>query len=281
VETHLFNGYLGQLAQSWESFKSIGRDIGMVRLLSDDDFYGLCAAVTEIVFEKIAATQPGATIILEKTPDHVGYAPLILRLLPEASFVHIIRDPRSVVSSLAMAASSWGRRWASTNVIHNAFRWRSDVTHGRQIGALTQRYYEIRYEDLLSDGAKTLENLFAWFELPQDLAFCQSALDACAINMMQEGGKRIRGYESLKRTPAGFVRKGRSDAWKEELSSTAVATVEYVTGDLMQQCGYSLSAGKIGSGVKARVATHSMLNYVEPRVLWRVASVFKKAHSLA
>jgi len=280
-ETHLFKGYVGQLARAWEGYKSFGQDIGMTRLLSDDDFYGLCAAFAEMVLEKIAGTHPGATAVLEKTPDHVGYAPLALRLLPEAWFVHIIRDPRSVVSSVAVAARSWASQWASTNVVHNALRWQSDVALGRQIGALTRRYYEVRYEDLLSDGAKTLEHIFIWLELPQDLAFCQAALDACRIDRMQEGGKHIRGYEFLRRTPAGFLRKGRSDAWKEELSSTAIATVEYVAGDLMEKCGYPLSTIRIGPGVKARVAMHLRLRGMERRIRRMVDFTFRKAYSLA
>jgi len=289
-ETHLFNHYLGHLGRAWERNKSLGLDVGMTRLLSDDDFYGLCAAFAETVLEKIADSHPGATVVLEKTPEHVRNAPFILRLLPEVWFLHIIRDPRSVVSSIGVAARSWGSQWWSSSVVQNSLRWRSDVTLGRRIGGLTRRYYEVRYEDLFSDGAKALESIFAWLELPQDLAFCQAALEACHIDRMRQGGSDIRGYELLKRTvssrqvpsgQAGFLRKGRPEAWKEELPSTAVATVEYVAGDLMQKCGYSLSCTRIGSGVKLRVATPSVLDSLERRLRRTIDFAFKKARSLA
>jgi len=265
----------------WEGYKSYRQDIGMTRLLSDDEFYGLCATFAETVLEKIASSHPDATVVLEKTPDHVCHAPLILRLMPEAWFVHIIRDPRSVVSSVAVAARSWASDWASTNVLQNALRWRSEVALGRQIGTLTRRYYEVHYEDLLKDGAQTLANIFAWLELPQELAFCQAALAACRIDRMREGGKHIREYELLRRTQSGFLRKGRSDGWKEELSPTAIATVEYVAGDLMQKCGYSLSTNRIGSLVKARVAMQSRLGGVERRINRMVGFAFRRASSLA
>jgi hypothetical protein len=280
-ETHLFSGYLTRLRQAWDQYKSLGQDIGMTRLLSDDDFDRLCAAFAGTVLQRIADTNPGATVVLEKTPDHVRHAPFILRLLPEAWFLHIIRDPRGVVSSLAAAAHSWGSHWASSNVIHNASLWRSDVTLGRQIAGLTQRYHEVRYEDLISDaGPKALEDIFAWLELPEDLAFCKATLDACHIDRMRKGGKGIRDYAVLKRTQAGFLRKGRPGAWKEDLSQTAIAIVEYLTGDLMRECGYSLSTARIGSVVKLRLAMHSALDFVEQQIRRRMDFAFKKARSI-
>ena len=186
-ETHLFSAYLKHLGEAWERHKSLKRRIGMIELLSDDDFYQMCGAFAGRVFQKIAETNPGAEVVLEKTPDHVHYAPLILRLLPEAWFLHIIRDPRSVVSSLVAAAQSWGAGWWSSSIVDNALQWSSDVKLGRQIATLTPRYYEVRYEDLLGDaGPKTLQGIFAWLELPADLAFCQSALKACSIDQMRQ-----------------------------------------------------------------------------------------------
>ena len=94
----------------------------MTRLLSDDDFDRLCAAFTGTVLQRIADTNLGAAVILEKTPDHVRHAPFIFRLLPEAWFLHIIRDPRGVVSSLAAAAHAGartGRRAASFTMLRS------------------------------------------------------------------------------------------------------------------------------------------------------------------
>jgi Sulfotransferase family len=281
-ETHLFNGYLAHLGRAWERYTLLGQDIGMTRLLREDEFYRLCGEFAQMALEKIADAHPSATVVLEKTPDHVRHAPFILRLLPEVWFLHMIRDPRSVVGSLAVAARSWASHWASSSVVDNALLWLSDVTLGRQIAGLTQRYCEVRYEDLVSDaGPKTLETIFAWLELPQDLAFCQAALEACHIDRMKQGGNDIRGYELLKRTQAGFLRKGRPDAWKQDLSPTAIATVEYVAGKLMQECGYPLSTGRIGSAVKLRLATHSVLGSVEKQTRRTIDFIFRKAHSIA
>jgi Sulfotransferase family len=280
-ETHLFNGYLKHLGRAWEHYKSLRQGIGMTHLLSDDDFYQLCAAFATTVLQRIGATNPSSAVVLEKTPDHVRHAQFILRMLPQAWFLHIIRDPRSVVSSLAAAARSWGAHWASSSIVHNASLWRSDVTLGREIAGLTHRYHEVRYEDLAGNvGPKTLQGIFAWLELPVDLTFCQATLDRCHIDRMRHDPNEIHDYGSLKRTQSGFLRKGRPEAWKEELSQTEIAIVEYLAGDLMQQCGYSPSNVKFGPGIKLRLATRSALDVAEQQIRRKLDFVFEKARSL-
>jgi len=263
----------------------------MTRLLSDDDFYGLCAAFAEMVLEKIADAHPGATVVLEKTPDHVRFAPFILRVLPDAQFLHMIRDPRSVVTSLVSAAGSWGKDWAQSSIVDNASLWRSDVRLGRQISALTHRYHEVRYEDLMGNrGAETLEGIFAWLGLPVERGFCQATLEACSFERMRQNPEEIRDYKSQKRAGTAdwatifpgpeILRKGRIDSWKEELSQREIAMVEYLAGELMGECGYSPSGVRIGVGIKLRVATRAALDRAEQRIRSMLDRVFRKARSV-
>jgi hypothetical protein len=239
-ETHLFNHYLYPLRHQWERLKSWPSALGMRLLFSDDEFYALCGDLTRKVFQRIADTNPGATMILEKTPEHVRHAGLILKLLPNAAFVHLVRDPRSVVSSLRAAAREWGTPWPSPSIRANAKLWVTSVTLGQQIAQLTPRYKEIRYEDLRSDnGTEVLADLMAWLEIPGGPEFAAQALQACRIDKLRDGGEGVRGYEALKRPETGFFRKGTADAWKEDLTSTELQVVEYIAGGLMRQLGYT------------------------------------------
>lgn len=281
-ETHLFNGYLRHLRRARQRYKSAPSDIGMTQLFSDADFDALCADFARKVFQKIADTNPAATVVLEKTPDHVSDGPFILQLLPDAYFIHIIRDPRSVVSSLSAAASSWGKRWASSSVVDNARLWRADVTCGREIGRLTARYREVRYEDLLSStGSEVLESLFTWLDLPADREFSEGALKACQIDRLRQGGHGVHAYQSLKRTEVNFFRSGQLDGWKNDLPPGAVAIVEYINRDLLTQCGYSCSSA-IGTHPKKpfRLAAQETLEKVERRIRKRMDAAFRKARSI-
>jgi hypothetical protein len=147
METHVFSEYLGCLNKKWEQQKSRSATVGLTPLLSEDEFYALCRDFAEKVLQKIADSNPAATVTLEKTPQHVRHAQFILALFPKARFIHIVRDPRSVVSSLRAAAHSWGSTWASSIIRDNAKLWCCDVTSGREIRYLTNRYREILYED--------------------------------------------------------------------------------------------------------------------------------------
>jgi hypothetical protein len=288
LETHLFDGYLRHLRRAWQRYKSLPSEvgmteIGMTQLFSDADFDALCADFAKKVFQKIADTNPAATVVLEKTPDHVRDGPFILQLLPDVYFIHIIRDPRSVVSSLLSAATrSWGRRWASSSVVQNARLWRSNVTSGREISRLTPRYREVRYEDLLSSaGSEVLEGLFSWLDLPADREFSQAALTACHLDRLRQDGHRVRAYKSLKRTEADFFRKGQPDGWRNDLSRDAIAIVEYINGDLLTQCGYSRSSAITIRPTKPfRLAAYETLERVERRVRKRMDAAFRKARSV-
>lgn len=238
-ETHLFNRYLRPVHRTWERFKSEQTTIGMQLILSDDEFDGLCADFARKVLQKIADTNPAATVVVEKTPNHVREAQLILRLLPDVYFVHLVRDPRSVVSSMRAAVGlRLTESWASRSIRANAMRWRADVIQGREISQLTGRYREVRYEDLRgNDGAQALQDLCAWIDLPVDREFAIGALNACQIDRLREGGAGVRGYDSLRRAKV-FFRKGMLDGWRDDLSRHEIETVEYMTRDLMQTYGY-------------------------------------------
>jgi len=280
-ETHLFNRYLSPLHQQWERFKAAKVPLGGRLILSDDEFAGLSADFARKVLQRIADTNPSATVVLEKTPDHVRHAELILRLLPDAYFIHLIRDPRSVVSSLCAAGRSWGHRWAPRSVVPAANGWCRDVSLGRRIAQLTDRYTEVRYEDLSGErGAAVLDALLTWLGLPANDEFSARALAACQIDHLRQGGEGVRGYESLKRH-ARFFRKGTATGWKDDLSPKEVRVVEYLAGDLMQALEYQREIPAAKDSKPMRITVRNALDAVERYVRRGMDLAFEKIRSVA
>ena len=242
-ETHLFDQYLAHLNRAWEESKSRKAKVGLTPLLSEQEFYDLCRKFADGVFGKIAATNQVATVILEKTPQHVCYARLILKLIPNAYFIHIVRDPRSVVSSLRAAAHSWAQTWASPGIHSNARLWHSQVSAGRAIRDLTTHFREVRFEDLRSDGGRDLLlDLFQWLGLVADAHFISQALEACRIENVREQGLGLRDFNRLKPQDPESLRKGSLDGWKDELSQREIRIIEYIDRDLMKAYGYETAS---------------------------------------
>jgi hypothetical protein len=233
-ETYLF-GYLHHVAETWVLHKANPRGLGLQAVLSEGEFVSLLREFAVSVLDRIG----DGSVILEKTPYHARLADLILRIIPEAWFIHLVRDPRAVTSSLMSAGGSWGSHWVSTNAARNARRWIGHVSAGREIRQMTTRYLEVRYEDLLSDGSAYLSHILSWLELEGDPNFCERAIEACTIDKLR--AKVTKAPWSLETDPEGFYRKGTSDSWREDLSNSDIGVIEYVTGDLMKELGYEPS----------------------------------------
>ena len=69
----------------------------------------------------------------------------IQRTIPEARFVHLIRDGRDV------ALSVLGMNWGPSTVPEAAFRWKKRILRAREQVPRIGHYVEIRYEDLCAD----------------------------------------------------------------------------------------------------------------------------------
>jgi len=233
-ETHLFSGYLSGLERSWRKHAGDQRGVGLQAALSRARFIGLQRDFALSVLDSIGDTP----VILEKTPAHITVLDQLQEVLPEARFIHIIRDPRAVAASLAAAGRDWGRSWASTSALHNARRWRANVSEGLALRRKAPgRCYELRYEDLLADTAGHLAELFAWMDLDNGGALAREVAEESRINKLQKGDSQAAW--DLSKEPEGFFRKGRADSWKEELSRSDIAVVEAIAGPLMEELAYA------------------------------------------
>ena len=281
-ETHLFEGYLGPLRKAWERDRTNHRGIGVQAALTEEEFDEVCAEFARRVLTAMAKTAPGAEVVLEKTPAHVRHVELILKLLPDAFFIHLVRDPRAVVASLCAAGRSWGRSWASTDPVRNARMWASDVTAGRSISAPTQQHTTVKYEDLLGQsGASVLAELFHRMGLEADDGFCQRVLVDCSIDRLRSHSGALRAKSVIRGDPADFYRKGKADSWASELSARDVETIEYIAGDLMRDYGY---VGTTKFAGRARKPWHLKLRENLDNLEWRgrrtVSLTFDKARRL-
>ncbi|MGI9556738.1 MAG: sulfotransferase [Solirubrobacterales bacterium] len=210
-------------------------------------------------FFKYYAEMQGKDRWGDKTPGYVREMVRIQSVLPEARFLHLIRDGRDVAVSLV------GMNWGPDTVAGAARRWRKRVLRGRQQAPRLRNYMEVRFEDLILDTEPTLRRICEFIELPFDdamLHYHQRAderlqekardLDRGPDRPPQPAERRLASH-AMTREPPDAGRVGR---WRTKLSTEDQDIFAEVAGDLLAELGYDVS----GNGEVATPAAASKQN---------------------
>ena len=182
----------------------------------------------------------------DKTPDYVRKMKKIQNTLPEARFVHVIRDGRDAgLSQNARIARRGHREPIPPREL--ARRWRKRVAKAREDAAELDGYLEVRYEDLVSDTEPVLRRVCELAELDYDPAMLgyhhraeerlqemASALPAKAGRPEREAGERVAAHAMTTRPPTDE----RVAVWKQEMTEAEVAEFEQMAGYLLDDLGY-------------------------------------------
>jgi hypothetical protein len=167
-------------------------------------------------------------------PDNVLHFRKVKKDIPNALFVHIIRDGRDIALSLkkmgGFAPLPWDRS-ETNSLVATALYWEWMVHRGRECGRLFPTdYVEIRYEDLITSPRETLAKLGSFIDHDLDYDRVQEA-----------------GLGSLSKTNSSFREEGEKEKinplgrWKERLSTANIAAIEGTVGPCLEENGYHLS----------------------------------------
>jgi len=186
----------------------------------------------------------GASIVGEKTPNHLRSMRLLERQFPDAAFVHIVRDPRAVVDS-------WSRvPWTNGSPAADAEVWRKYMQAARETPPRDpSRLYSLRYEKLVTDGVAELERLCAFLNVPYDPRIMEFHRNTDpTLNLEREPWKANAASPLDART---------ATRWKERMSAAAIAATEAVVWSEARRLGYPLTrrgpAAWIAAGREAAV----------------------------
>ncbi|MEO1128605.1 MAG: sulfotransferase [Planctomycetota bacterium] len=178
----------------------------------------------------------------DKTPIYARWLARLHDLFPDAQVVHIIRDPRDVVSSLLSMP------WFEGSAYDAAEHWRAHVAGAHDDGThlFGDRYLEVRYEDLVHDPPSIAERICRHLGepmAPEVLHFQESAGDAIP--------EHRKAWHQRTAKPIDPSAIGR---WRKELARKDVALTEHVTRSLMHRHGYEPE-----TGVNAMAAARTLL----------------------
>lgn len=114
------------------------------------------------------ALEEGARAWVEKTPDHLDQAGRIAHHIPDARFVHVVRNGPDVVASLRAVTrehpEAWGRGQPWT-LEECATKWMDAVR--RSLDLVEGEAHElVRYEEVAADPEGVLEGLLDHLSIP-------------------------------------------------------------------------------------------------------------------
>ena len=183
------------------------------------------------VFEAYAA-QRGKPRWGDKTPLYMQHVPLLERLFPEASFVHLIRDGRdAALSFLSVPSGIMTEGWGyPRDAAGFACQWATEVRAARALGGRVGpgRYLELRYEALVADPAGELRRTCSFAGLEYDDAMLGY------VGRTESAGKAH--HQRLNEPPRAGVRD-----WSSEMPVADRAAFEAVAGDLLAELGYPVT----------------------------------------
>lgn len=198
-------------------------------------------------FYSLYARSQGKTRAGDKTPIHTGHIVRLHRHLPEARFVHLIRDGRDVATSIRDLWFAPSRDLAAL-----ARWWRETIAVARnQARDLPPgTYLEVRYEELILNPESELLRICAFLDLPfepQMLAFhtrAQGRLAEMQAVRRPDGRLVITAEERhrqhrLTHEPPRPERIGR---FRNVLSRSEISAFEAEAGALLRALGYPLAA---------------------------------------
>ncbi len=225
-------------SKRWQEFHLDGEELrSRYRALPDTN-----AADAIRTFYLLYAEREGKTRYGDKTPGYIKEMVRIQRSLPEARFIHIIRDGRDV------ALSHMRMNWGPSTYEESAQLWSDRIRKARRMAPKIGHYAEIHFEDLVRDTEGTLRKVCDIIDLPYHAAMldyherAEKRLSEKAVDLprrhrpTQTAAARMDSHRLAKEPP----RADRLGMWREKMTAREIAQYEAIAGPLLVELGYAL-----------------------------------------
>ena len=265
-------GRISNLGLSRESFS---------RHLEDSEGYGVEEVTHAILSAYFEATGPDSKVWVVKDGLNGYWIERISKELPDAKFIHVVRDGRAVFNSVLRTSCYYGTEYnIARDPVSVSRSWSRFVAKVNGFAARNPgRCVVHRYEDLLADEEGELDRLRRSFGLGDGRREEVNGY----YERMPERDRAIHDLVSGETVP------GRAGAWKEELDRGYRMVFEYGARRTLKELGYEtapanlprllldrgfLAAHAASAALRARRRLRMLL---DPISLWRVIAAKRLA----
>jgi hypothetical protein len=178
----------------------------------------------------------------DKSPSYVRRMRRVESALPEAHFIHLVRDGRDV--ALSQVEVDFG----PDQIADAARDWVEGIGKAHRQARRLPHYLELRYEDLVADPEPLVRRVCEFVELPWDPAMLEyhrgadERMAEVTRDFERGGGPAIpaavrAGRHTRVAEPPQRARAGR---WRTDMSAADRETFERIAGDLLSELGYEV-----------------------------------------
>ncbi len=116
----------------------------------------------------VAASAHDKRAWVEKTPSHLHYMAVIERYMPDAKFLHMIRDGMPAIASLHAVTHAHPEPWGGRRALDVCIaRWKSDIQRSYACVEKANHLF-VSYERLVADPSAVLSSLTQSLRLSSD-----------------------------------------------------------------------------------------------------------------
>jgi len=220
------------IAELYRQMKNM-RDTRKAYNLTESDIRRSFALFVNSLFEGFRKCN-GAKKVVEKTPHNVLIMKELVEILPQAKFIHVVRDGRDVACSLTKM--NWtdfrGRILPYVENIENAIRyWVQVVSRALQDAkhpSLQGKVMIVHYEELVCHPEEVMREVLTFLDEP----WIDDVLNYTAVKRENEPVESSTGQVAHKPYSSSIGR------WRREFDSTNVNIVKGIAGRLLIELGY-------------------------------------------
>jgi len=188
-------------------------------------------------------SNPSIKFISEKTPSNIEVADLLLDLFEDAIFINVYRDGRAVVNShlqVKQRGKTQGKNLTEIGSKRTSRYWSNCIQlAGKTRNNHPQRFFDLKYEDLLDDPMSSFKEIFDYLGLEGHdvLKDPEKMAQDKADNKVH-----INEIWYTKEMYEKGIDKSRLELWKKEMSSWSILISNSVMYKELRSLGYPISS---------------------------------------
>ncbi len=200
------------------------------------------AAAALRAFYGLYADQQGKPRWGDKSPSYVRRMRRVSAALPEAHFIHLVRDGRD--TALSQVEVDFG----ADTIPAAAEQWADGIAKAHRQAKRVRHYMELRYEDLVADPEPGLRRVCEFVELEWDPAMldyhrgAEQRMAEVTRDFERGSGPAIPAAVRAERHTrvAQPPQRERAGRWRTDMSAADREAFEAVAGETLARLGYEV-----------------------------------------